>query len=202
MINLKKITVFVTAFSLCVSLCSCGGLTSEQKKAAEEAGISVKRYCTDTTEINEKTSALLAQYYEGMSEADHNKCFNAFPYFYKEAVEAENAEYGETNDEYIQSIRDGFISTYGDDFYAFAEINNILQINDESLYELEDRIWNAFEVECELDDLYYVYFTENIRGSLDKQSQPLEFAVLKIDGKYYLYDDYYEPYEEETTETE
>lgn len=171
-------------------------LTQEQKDAAAEAGISEDRYCTDNAEITKKAEEILKIYYEGITEADHDKCFDVFPDFYKKAIEKENEEYNETNEEYMQSIRQGIIDKYGDDFYIFPAITSVLQINDESLDSLEKRISSAFDTEMRLDDLYYVYFTETTRGSLDKSTNPMEFSILVKDGKYYLYDTYFEHTEE------
>ncbi|MCI6582836.1 MAG: hypothetical protein MSH15_12790 [Oscillospiraceae bacterium] len=96
----------------------------------------------------------------------------------------------------MQSIRQGIIDQYGDDFYVFPTVTSVLQINDESLDSLEKRIASAFDTEIKLDDLYYVYFTETRRGSLDKSTNPMEFSILVEDGKYYLYDTYFERGEE------
>lgn len=224
--TIKKIIVLSAVLSLSVFFCSCsespdGGdtssdtsvnssgssapaktpaeLTDDEKKAADEADISYGRYCTDNTAITETATKVLTQYYDGMADADHDKCFGAFPDFYKAALEKENESYGETNDEYIQSIRKKFTETYGDDFYVYPTVTNILQISDTSMAELQERIRKSFDTDSVIDDLYYVYFTENARGSLDRTSYNLEFALLEIDGAYYLYDDYYEvPDEDET----
>ena len=173
-------------------------LNEDQKKAAEEAGISEDRYCTDNAEITKAAEELLKQYCDGMTEADHDKCFDAFPDFYKKAVEEENKQYGETNEQYMQSIKDKFAETYGDDFYIFASISAVLQLSDESLEDVKESIDKSFGVDVNIEDIYSVYFTENFRGSKDKASDELDFLLPVIDGKTYLYDDYYEVYEEET----
>ena len=173
-------------------------LNEDQKKAAEEAGISEDRYCTDNSEITKVAEELLKQYCDGMTEADHEKCFGAFPDFYRKAVEDENKQYGETNEQYMKSIKDGFAESYGDDFYIFATVSSVLQLSDESLKSFKERIDKSFEIDANVEDLYYVYFTENVRGSKNKSSDELEFILPVIDGKTYLYDDYYEVYEEAT----
>lgn len=167
-------------------------LTQEQKDAAKEKGISEERYCVDNTYILSKSEEMLKIYYEGITEADHDKCFDVFPDFYKKAVEKENMEYGETNEEYMQSLRDNFVEKFGDDFYIFPSLSSVLQLSDESLKEIEVSINNAFKLDIKLKDGYMVYFSETTRGKLDKQTQALRFMVLNIDENYYLYDDYYE----------
>ena len=173
-------------------------LNEDQKKAAEEAGISEDRYCTDNAEITKAAEELLKQYCDGMTEADHDKCFDAFPPFYKKALEDENKEYGETNEQYMQSIKDKFAESYGDDFYIFATVSSVLQLSDESLESFKERKAKSCDADVNIEDLYYVYFTENVRGSKNKSSDELEFILPVIDGKTYLYDDYYEVCEEET----
>ena len=173
-------------------------LTDEQKKDAADKKISEERFCTDNEQITKVAEDLLKQYCDGMTEADHDKCFDAFPSFYKKALEDENKEYGETNEQYMQSIKDGFAEKYGDDFYIFATVSSVLQLSDESLESFRERIAKSFDADVNIEDLYYVYFTENVRGSKNKSSDELEFFLPVIDGKTYLYDDYYEVYEEET----
>lgn len=173
-------------------------LNDEQKEDAKQKGISEERFCIDNTEITKVAEELLKQYCDGMTEADHDKCFDAFPDFYKKAVEEENKQYGETNEQYMQSIKDKFAEAYGDDFYIFASISAVLQLSDESLEDVKESIDKSFGVDVNIEDIYSVYFTENFRGSKDKASDELDFLLPVIDGKIYLYDDYYEVYEEET----
>ncbi|MBP0962151.1 MAG: hypothetical protein J5864_08405, partial [Oscillospiraceae bacterium] len=148
-------------------------LTEEQKKAAGEAGISEERYCTDNTEITKTAGELLDQYCEGMMNADHDKCFDAFPSFYKKAVEDENKKYGETNEQFMQGIKTNFSDSYGDDFYIYATVNSVLQLSDESLENTEKRLKKSFDDGIVLEDLFYVYFTDNVRGSQNKSSDSL-----------------------------
>ena len=173
-------------------------LTDEQKEDAQQKGISEDRFCIDNTDITKTAEELLKQYCEGMAEADHDKCFDVFPSFYKKAVEDENKQYGETNEQYMQSLKDGFAEKYGDDFYIFATISAVFQLSDESLEAVKESIDKSFGVNVNIEDIYSVSFTENIRGSKNKTSDSLEFILPVIDGKTYLYDDYYETYEEET----
>ena len=75
----------------------------------------------------------------------------------------------------------------------------MLQLSDESLVNTESRLKESFGEDIVLDDLYYVYFTETVRGSKNKSSDALEFYIPVIGGKCYLYDDYYEVAAEEET---
>ncbi|WP_044974564.1 hypothetical protein [Ruminococcus sp. HUN007] len=167
-------------------------LSEEQKKAAEEAGISENRYCTDNSDVTKAAEDLLKQYCDGLTEADHDKCFDAFPDFYKRSIENENKLYGETNDEYMQSLKKTMAEQYGDDFYMFASVTSVLQLSDESVTDLERRMKDAFKNDVRLDDLYYVYFDQTIRGSKSRTTDKLEFILPVINGKIYLYDSYFE----------
>ncbi|MBP1592497.1 MAG: hypothetical protein ILP22_10690 [Oscillospiraceae bacterium] len=172
-------------------------LTDEQKKDASDKNISEERFCTDNEQITKVAEDLLKQYCDGMTEADHDKCFDVFPAFYKKAVEKENSECGDTNEQYMQSIKKGFADSYGDDFYIFPTVTSVLQLSDESLEGTEERLKKSFGEDISLDDLYYVYFNENVRGSKNKSSDALEFFILVMDENCYLYDDYYETADEE-----
>lgn len=172
-------------------------LTDEQKKEAADKKISEERFCTDNEQITKVAEDLLKQYCDGMTEADHDKCFDVFPAFYKKAVEKENSECGDTNEQYMQSIKKGFADSYGDDFYIFPTVTSVLQLSDESLEKTEERLKKSFGEDISLDDLYYVYFNENVRGSKNKTSDALEFFILVMDENCYLYDDYYEVPDEE-----
>lgn len=216
MFNIKKAAAFLTALSLCASLSGCGGnefssgasgegteasqetkqsraeLSDEQKTAASEAGISEERYCTDNEAITARASEIIDIYYQGITDVDFDRCFEVFPDFYKKAMEEENRKYNETNEQYTEGMKKYFSENYGEDFYVFSEVTSVLQISDSSLAELETRIKNTFGTEMKIDDLYYVYFKQVVRGSLKKGSDPLEFCLIYSDGKYYLYDDYFE----------
>ena len=219
--NIKKTLIFAAAILMGFGVCSCSkqndsevsstaevtesvtvtelpeqksGLSEEQKELAMQNGISEDRYCVDDTEITEISSGLLDKYYQGMAEADFDKCFESFPDFYKKAVEDENKDYNETNEEYMKNIKQSFIDDYGDDFYIFSNVTSVLQLNDDSLKIIQQGINSTFETEkeIEIEDAYYLYFKESIRGSINKGTKALEFSVIRIDGEYYLYDSYYE----------
>lgn len=213
MVNNKKTAALVAVLSACLLLCGCSSgnqaadsaetesapvavkkaeLTEEQKKAAEEAGISADRYCTDNTEITAAAENVLQTYYDGIAEENFEKFIGVFPEFYKKAIQEENKEYGETDDEYMKWMKQELVKNYGEDFYAFPEITSVLQINDESLKDLEGRVLDAFGTDVKFDDLYYVYFKQCVRGNLNKSSDAFEYCLMNIGGKYYLYDTYFE----------
>ena len=97
----------------------------------------------------------------------------------------------------MKNIKQSFIDDYGDDFYIFSNVTSVLRLNDDSLKIIQQGINSTFETEkeIEIEDAYYLYFKESIRGSINKGTKALEFSVIRIDGEYYLYDSYYEDYE-------
>ena len=111
---------------------------------------------------------------------------------YKKAVEKENKEYNQENDEYIKEIDANLASTYGDDYYAYATVSAILQIVDTSLAEMESIINKSFNIDIELEDAFSVQVNQVVRGKLNSTSEEMEYLLIKVDGKYYLYDQYYE----------
>lgn len=146
----------------------------------------------DEEKLKDIISGLFDNYYNGIKAEDYSLCFSVFPEFYQKATEDETKELGQTNDQYIKEINAYFNETYGDDYYAFITIGNIVQLNDEVLESIKDGINKAFNVSISLEDAYSVYIDQTARGSLKKETQNYQYIMLKIDGQYYLYDDYFE----------
>ncbi len=154
--------------------------------------ISPDRLVTDDTEIIKIVDSCFEKYFNGIKNESHDECFSSFPDFYKKAVEEENKTYNQQNDEYIKEINSDLKASYGDDYYAYASVSAVLQIVDSSLEEMESTINKSFDISIKLEDAFSVYVQQVIRGSLDSRSDELEYMLLKIDGEYYLYDQYYE----------
>ena len=212
---MKKICTIILAFSLCISFYSC-----DDKKSSSESSLSVKTSETAVTEIsdendnqasqtistemspdrenkdfdslNKAASELFEQFYKGIEQEDADLCFSVFPEFYVDAITKESIEFNQTNEEYVVDINNDFKDAYGSDYYAYVDITAILQLYDESLLNLQKTINKTFDNNTVLEDAYSVYATENVRGSLNKGSQEHEYFLIKINGKFYLYDNYYE----------
>lgn len=154
--------------------------------------IAKDRLVTDNTEIINIANKHFEAYFNGIKNGSHDECFSGYPDFYKKAVEKENKEYNQENDEYIKEIDANLASTYGDDYYAYATVSAILQIVDTSLAEMESIINKSFNIDIELEDAFSVQVNQVVRGKLDSTSKEMEYLLIKVDGKYYLYDQYYE----------
>lgn len=222
----KKFLSLLMAGILCFSLYSCGSSKTEtagdsqsaetnqavssaaetnQASGSDETvytDIAADRKNDDYDSLEKEAGTLLEQYYTGIAEESHDKCFGAFPDFYKKAIEDESKSYGETNEEFMQYINESIKEGYGDDYTVYAEITAILQLTDESLSSLEEIINKSFSVNIKLEDAYSVYFNQNASGSKDRSCDECEYKMIIIDGKYYLYDDYFEVYEDETAVSE
>ena len=98
----------------------------------------------------------------------------------------------------MQDVLDDYKKYYGDDFdikYQVSEENGekgILFLYDDSIANFKDIIKTTYNKDVNLEEAYTVYITESISGSENSDSQKSEWFLLKIDGKYYLYENYYE----------
>lgn len=162
----------------------------------DELQIASDRVNKDYDSLKDISDKLFKQYYNGIKDEDYDECFGIFPDFYRKAIEDESKEYGQTNDDYIKQINDQIKKQYGDDYYSYAEITGILQLYDDSLTQTEDTINKTFGTNVKLEDAYTVYYNQIARGSADKGTEKLVYILLKIDGKYYMYDNYFEKQDE------
>ncbi|MDO5560721.1 MAG: hypothetical protein Q4F95_14160 [Oscillospiraceae bacterium] len=166
---------------------------SSEAAGTDELQIDSKRYNTDYDTLKKVTDDLFKKYYDGIQNEDYDKCFGVFPDFYRKALARESVEYNQTDDEYIKQIHNDIVKDYGDDYYAYQEITGILQLYDDSLKSTEDTINKTFNTELTVEDAYSVYCKQVTRGKLKKDSsEEIMYLLLKIDGEYYLYDNYFE----------
>ncbi len=214
MIILKKISILLISIILAASFSGCdkkdgqkngsSSGTSGNVSVTEEAEdddtshedgyISEKRKNTDYESLKKDALALINDYYSGMEKENYDKFIGVFPDFYQKAFEDETKnEFNQTNDECITEMHDGFEITYGEDFYIVPEIidSGILQLDDASLKELNTMIADTFDVNVNVTDAYSVNFQQITRGSKNRDSNPMEFLMIKIDDKFYLYDNWY-----------
>ncbi len=215
---MKKIYKIILTLSICISLYSCNDkksssesstsvktdkpavteISGETDDSAAHASqtlsteMSPDRENKDFDSLKKTASELFEQYYKGIKQENADLCFSVFPDFYIDALTKESEECNQTNDEYIVDMNSNFKNTYGGDYYAYSDITAILQLYDKSLLDLQKSINESFDNDIVLEDAYSVYVTQTARGSSNKGSQEYEYFLLKIDGKFYLYDSYYE----------
>lgn len=174
------------------------GISSAASGTSASDTVKSQSSALSAEEIETKCLELLDNYYTGTKEADFDKCFGNFPDFYIDMLEKEVGICGETHEEYMQAVLDDYKEWYGDDFdikYTVAEDNGekgILFLYDDSIADFKDIIKNTYNKDVNLEEAYTVYINENISGSKSSDSQKSEWFLLKIDGKYYLYENYYE----------
>ncbi len=149
-------------------------------------------------QIEEIFMGLISDYYKGTEEADFDKCFGNFPDFYLEKLEREVEICEQTHEEYMQSIHDFYVETYGEDFkieFVVAEdeesTKGILSL-DESLNEFVKILKDTFGKDVNLEKAYTIYLSTSTKGSIYSDVVREEWFLLKIDGKYYIYENYYE----------
>lgn len=162
-----------------------------QSQVTGNTDIAADRLNDDYDSLEKEASALFKKYYDGIEKDDYKTFSAVFPDFYLNALEEEGKEYNQTNEEFLKSINETNKSTYGDDFYSFATITAILQLTDESLDTLNSSIKDTFGTKKKIEDAYSVYMTQTIRGSVSKDSMDMNYIMVIIDGKYYLYDEYF-----------
>lgn len=162
------------------------------QSAQENDSISPDRFNDNNTELFEVTKKLLDTYYKGVSEENFDLCFSSYAYFYSEAMKIENKYYDITEKEYMSEYNAELKNTYGDDYYAYVVIIGALQLYDEGLAQMEKNIEKAFDIKLELEDAYEMYYEEYIRGNLNSTTNQGAIYLLKIDGEYVLYNDFYE----------
>lgn len=173
-----------------------GSLSDNSQTASVVTGtadtkISPDRLNDDYASLEKKADELFKKYYDGIKKDDYKTFAKVFPDFYLEALEEEGKDYNQTNEEFIKSINSDNKSKYGDDYYSFAKVTAILQLTDESLNTLKTSIKDTFGKKVKLEDAYSVYITQTTRGSITKDSADMDYIMLIIDGKYYLYDEYF-----------
>ncbi|MBE6853275.1 MAG: hypothetical protein E7505_07335 [Ruminococcus sp.] len=206
---MKKILSFIMVFAIGAAVCGCSGdktssttestdsasqsgteskeLSDDEKKSAKEKGISEDRYCTDAEGIKKISLELFEKYYGGITSLDYDMHSSVFFDFYKEALEKEIKEHGQTTDEYMKEILDTVSESYGDNFYMFASVDSVSQINDESIESFEGLLSDKFGTEVEIEDLYTLHYFEIARGRSNKTTLPREMLLVKTDGDFYLY---------------
>lgn len=174
------------------------GISSAASKTSASDTVDSQSSALTAEEIEAKCLEFLDNYYTGTKEADFDKCFGNFPDFYIDMLEKEVEVCGETHEEYMQAVLDDYKKYYGDDFdikYQVSEENGekgILFLYDDSIANFKDIIKTTYNKDVNLEEAYTVYITESISGSENSDSQKSEWFLLKIDGKYYLYENYYE----------
>lgn len=104
----------------------------------------------------------------------------------------------QTHEEYMQSIYDDYVQMYGDDFEIKFQVSDdengtkgILSL-ESSIDEFKDILKETYDRDVNLEEAYTIYITTVTTGSLDSYNVQEEWYLLKIDGEYYLYENYYE----------
>lgn len=205
-----KKSIFIQLTAL-LTLAGCTSQDMSASSSGTDSGISSAASGTSASDtVESQASALSAEeieticlefldnYYTGTKNADFDKCFGNFPDFYIDMLEKEVEVCGETHEEYMQAVLDDYKEWYGDDFdikYTVAEESGekgILFLYDDSIADFKDILKTTYNKDVNLEEAYTVYINENISGSKSSDSQKSEWFLLKIDGKYYLYENYYE----------
>lgn len=199
---MKKIILLLSAAFL---LTGCSSEINNNENTTEEetmiTQIDGKDFEHNYTaeELEEMFYGFVKNYYDGTKEADFDKCFADFPSFYMDMLEKEVAICKQTHEEYMQDILLDYKLNYGDDFDFTVEIaedeqstKGILCLSADSLNEIKAIIKETYDTDITVDEAYVVYADITTKGSVDTYNEQVKWFMLKIDGKMYLYEPYYE----------
>lgn len=167
--------------------------TASASDSATSGGtISDDRKNEDFDALVEEFTPLLDTYYQGIREQDYDMFLSAFPDFYKEQVEQECKEQSMDHKAYMNGMYTNLTDQYGADFKITYTFSQIFQLTDDSLTAYDDILKTKFGVTASVSDGYSAVVKEATSGMKDSSSYDLEWFFLKIDGKLYLYENYYE----------
>ena len=209
-LNMKKTTIALQ-ISAILALTGCssdvssdnesGGMMNDASLVFTENGSNELAQENLADKIEKLAQEFFDNYYNGTMEADFDKCFKNFPDFYLEMLEKEVETCGENHQQYIDGVRQNYVDTYGDDFKISHRISvdesgtkGILKLSDDSVESMKEIFKETYGKDVNLEEAYTVYITTAVQGSLDSYSEEREWYILKIDGEFYLYEDYYEKY--------
>lgn len=146
-------------------------------------------------EVASNTISMLDEYYQGMSEGDFDLAFKNYPDFYVKNIELELQYYGGSKDEYIsKKNKNWYISNYGEDFTITPEVTDTTLMTKSVTKKYNKLIKELYcQDESEtIESVYTVYVNKMVSGSLKSETSNEIWTILKMGGKYYLYDDYFE----------
>jgi hypothetical protein len=152
----------------------------------------------DTDGFSENDAkVLLDSYYNGLANKDFSQFMGNFPDFYitKFKAEFESSKYGEK--EIVQYVYDYYAQTYGSDFNVNYKVTEFDKLGDAEKDKQQEAINKTFSQNIKLDSFYKIKVNEETKGSTSSQTYDLDYFVLGIGDKFYLYDNYYEAQETE-----
>lgn len=144
-------------------------------------------------DIYPRIKSLLEQYYAGMRDGNFDLAMSTYPDFYIDLEKKWIDENIKTSyDEAMKANSDWYADNYGENYKVQVNINEILQLTEDSLTKMQEILKKNYNLTEALDDCYHFTATEITTGSGTGEPADLEWYVLCYDGKTYLYDTLYE----------
>jgi hypothetical protein len=179
---MKKFISLVSVIAVAFTLTACDGLTIGKSESDEF-----------NQEVADSTVEMLEEYYEGMRTADFDLTFKNYVPFYVDNVELELEYYGGTEDEYISEDNATYYDeTYGEDATISVEVVSTTLMTKSVTKKYNKLITNLYQSEGEIDSVYTVVVNKVVSGELLTDSSQATWTILEMDGRYWLYDDYFE----------
>lgn len=198
--KLKILVPFLIAVSMLMSGCNKNDSNNNSASTAENSSVADNLESTgDSTEYDklvESFTPLIDSWYNSIMNKDYKEFLSIFPDFYLKAVkkEANIDENGYTEEDFMQDNYDWYVNLYGDDFDYAYEFGDIARIMPDSIEECKASIKQYLDADVDIEEAYAVKVQEKVTGS--KLETPvyneIPWLILKIDGKYWLYETYYE----------
>lgn len=198
--KLKILVPFLIAVSMLMSGCSKTDSNNNSAGTAENSSVADSLESTgDSTEYDklvESFTPLVDSYYNSIMNKDYDEFSSVFPEFYLKALENESGigKDGYTGKDFMQNNYDWYVNQYGDDFDYAYEFGDIARIMPDSIEECKASIKQYLDADVDIEEAYAVNVQEKVTGS--KLETPvyneIPWLILKIDGKYWLYETYYE----------
>ncbi len=145
-------------------------------------------------EVADATESMLADYYEGLREADFDMTFKNYAQFYVDNVEMELEYYGGTTDEYISADNATYYNdNFGEDATITPEVTATTLMT-KAVTKKYNKLLKTLYMDdtTTIQNVYTVYVNKIVSGSLKTETEEQMWTILEIDDQYYLYDDYFE----------
>lgn len=198
--KLKILVPFLIAVSVLMSGCNKTDSNNNLASTAENSSVADNLESTgDSAEYDklvESFTPLIDSWYNSIMNKDYKEFSSIFPDFYLKAVkkEANIDENGYTEEDFMQDNYDWYVNQYGSDFDYAYEFGDIARIMPDSIEECKASIKQYLDADVDIEEAYAVNVQEKVTGSKLETLvyNEIPWLILKIDGKYWLYETYYE----------
>ncbi len=155
----------------------------------------IKLFGGDSDKASKKVSDETAyqdavnQMFDGMEKGDWDMFVGSMPKefadYLNKGIEAMGASNG---DEYLKTMTDMFKAQYGDDFKIDATFGDKKELSKEEIDDFVNEVKSTYDVTLNIEKAYEVEIDATIKGSDSENTDTEKVTVIKIDGKWYVFD--------------